>query len=177
MRVAFGAGCFWCTEAVFQRLKGVHSVKPGYAGGRVANPTYREVCSGLTGHNEVILVEYDPASISFEQLLEVFFSSHDPTTLNRQGNDVGTQYRSGIYYTSEDQRLVAESFMAGKASELWRDPIVTELEALGAFYPAEEYHMNYYNENSSQAYCQVIINPKLNKLRANFSELLKDEKA
>ncbi len=172
--IVFGGGCFWCTEAVFQRLKGVHSVESGYTGGNIKNPTYREVCSGLTGHNEVIRVKYDADTISLEDLLRVFFSSHDPTTLNRQGNDVGTQYRSGIYYSDEADRERIDQFIKDEATALWSDPIVTEVLPLAEFYMAEEYHQNYYNQNGMQGYCQIIINPKIAKLRSSFKTLLKD---
>ncbi len=175
-KIMFGGGCFWCTEAVFQRLNGVVKVESGYSAGKIKNPSYREVCSGLTGHNEVILVDYNSAIITLEQLLGVFFTSHDPTTLNRQGNDVGTQYRSGIYYFEEDQNKVIKEYIDSEAKQLWNDPIVTEVKAAEEFYPAEEYHRDYYNENSHQAYCQVIINPKLSKLRSKYKELLKDER-
>ena len=174
-KIMFGGGCFWCTEAVFQRLKGVLKVEPGYSGGKIKNPTYREVCSGLTGHNEVILVEYNPNLINLEQLLSVFFTSHDPTTLNRQGNDVGTQYRSGIYFYDKDHKDRIKEYIKNEAQALWNDPIVTEVMAAEDFYPAEDYHKNYFNGNSQQSYCQVIINPKLNKLRSKHKELLKDE--
>lgn len=170
--IVLGGGCFWCTEAVFKRLAGVRSVKPGYTGGKIRNPSYREVCSGLTGHNEVVKIDYDPGEISFRQLLDVFFSTHDPTTLNRQGNDVGTQYRSGIYYSNENQKKIAEEYIAGEARSLWRDPIVTELKALEVFYPAEDYHHDYYDNNPEQGYCQVIINPKIQKLKSKYSKLL-----
>lgn len=171
----FGGGCFWCTEAVFQRLKGVVDVQPGYTGGKIPEPSYREVCSGLTGHNEVVEVHYDPEVITFKDLLEVFFSTHDPTTLNRQGNDVGTQYRSGIYYTSDKQKDIATDFIKNEATKLWRDPIVTELKPLEKFYPAEAYHHNYFNNNGRQSYCQFVINPKVQKLKEKYRKLLKDE--
>jgi len=171
----FGGGCFWCTEAVFSRLNGVIRVLPGYTGGKIKNPTYREVCSGLTGHNEVVEIQYDPEQISYRQLLEVFFSTHDPTSLNRQGNDVGTQYRSGIYYTDEDQKTEANEFIKKELASLWNDPAVTEVLALEVFYPAEEYHHNYFDRNPEQGYCQIIINPKLKKLKSKYSNLLKNE--
>jgi peptide-methionine (S)-S-oxide reductase len=170
----FGGGCFWCTEAVFERLKGVVSVMPGYAGGTVANPTYEQVCTGQTGHAEVARVEYDPARISYNDLLVVFFATHDPTSLNRQGADVGTEYRSVIFYTTDGQRRDAEALInqlndsdpAGKR-------IVTEVVALKAFYQAENYHREYYRSNSLAPYCQIVIDPKLRKLHKQFSALLK----
>jgi len=172
--IVFGGGCFWCTEAVFQRLKGVIKVTPGYTGGHTPDPGYREVCSGRTGHNEVVMLEYDPMEITLKDLLRVFFISHDPTTLNRQGNDVGTQYRSGIYCSSADQLNEVKAFIEGEAKELWHDPIVTELALLDVFYPAEDYHHNYYNDHRMQGYCQIIINPKIKKLRQHYKGLLKD---
>ncbi len=170
-----GGGCFWCTEAVFKMLRGVSSVAPGYAGGTVANPTYEQVCNGDTGHAEVIQIEYDPAEIKFESLLTVFFGSHDPSTLNRQGNDVGTQYRSVIFYTTEEQKKVAEHFIAElNASSPEGKPIVTEVAPLDTFYIAENYHQDYYTRNKNQSYCEVIINPKLQKVQERFANLLKD---
>lgn len=172
--VVFGGGCFWCTEAVFERLKGVISVMPGYAGGATANPTYAEVCSETTGHAEVVRVEYDPAQISYNDLLTVFFATHDPTSLNRQGADTGTQYRSAILYTTEDQRRQAEEFIKELNRALPpQRPVVTEVVALTAFHPAEEYHREYYRNNRWAPYCQVVIDPKLAKLHKNFQALLK----
>ncbi len=154
----FGAGCFWCVEAVFQRLKGVESVASGYSGGKVANPTYEQVCIGTTGHAEVCQVTYDPRQISFEQLLEVFWKTHDPTTLNRQGNDVGTQYRSVIFYHSEEQKKLAQQYKARlDSSGAFPAPIVTEIAPFTVFYKAEDYHQNYYRENPSQGYCRMVI--------------------
>ena len=174
-KATFGAGCFWCVEAVFQNLRGVHKVESGYAGGKIANPSYREVCSGKTGHAEVAQIGFDPAVISFEELLEVFWHSHDPTTLNRQGADVGTQYRSVIFYHNETQRAAAEaSRKKTDESGLWENPIVTEIAPLKEFYKAEGYHQNYYNENPDQPYCSVVIAPKLSKLRREFAHLLKE---
>ncbi|MDX1476824.1 MAG: peptide-methionine (S)-S-oxide reductase MsrA [Saprospiraceae bacterium] len=170
-----GAGCFWCVEAVFQDLKGVYLVESGYSNGHVDNPTYREVCSGTTGHAEVARITFDPAVISFETLLKVFWTTHDPTTLNRQGNDVGTQYRSGIYYHSDAQRRIAEKSKAEFAPTLWSDPIVTEIVPAARFYKAEDYHQNYYNENPNAGYCRIIINPKVRKVREKFGHLLKEE--
>ena len=167
----FGGGCFWCTEAIFESLKGVLSVMPGYAAGETKNPTYEEVCSGGTGHAEVTKIEFDPSQISYDDLLTVFFASHDPTTLNRQGNDVGTQYRSIILYASEAQKQSAELFIK-KLNESG-PKVVTEVKALESFYEAEEYHQQYYRNNARQPYCQVVINPKLEKLKKRFHELLK----
>ena len=165
----FGSGCFWCTEAVFQQLKGVSSVVPGYSGGHVVNPTYQQVCTGRTGHAEVCQIQFDPEQISYEELLEVFFNIHDPTTLNRQGNDVGTQYRSVIFYHSEEQRKTAERIMAElDDSEAWKNPIVTEIVPFEEFYKAEDYHQNYYRNNPNEGYCRVIIAPKLNKFEKVF---------
>jgi len=172
-KAIFGGGCFWCTEAVFQRLKGVSLVQSGYTGGHTINPTYKEVCSGTTGHNEVIEISFDDSVISFKDLLYVFFTSHDPTTLNRQGNDVGTQYRSGIYYNSETQKIEAEAFIKNEASELWDNNIVTEVLPLGALYSAEDYHQNYFNDNNEKGYCRIVIAPKIHKLEEKFKSLLK----
>lgn len=170
----FGGGCFWCTEAVFAELKGVVSVIPGYAGGKIENPTYEQVCSGKTGHAEVIRIEYDPAKIPYRDLLTVFFASHDPTTLNRQGSDVGTQYRSVVFYATDDQRREAEKIVAEiNAAAREGEPVVTEIVPVPTFYEAEDYHKQYYANNSTQAYCQLVINPKLDKVKAQFSQLLK----
>ena len=170
----FGGGCFWCTEAVFKELRGVQRVSSGYAGGRTRGPTYEQVCSGETGHAEVIRIEFDPQQVAFRDLLTVFFATHDPTTLNRQGNDVGTQYRSVILYDSEEQRDQAASFIKELTDAgTFRNPIVTTLEPLTEFYPAEEYHQDYFANNPYQPYCQYTIPPKLNKLHKQFSELLK----
>jgi peptide-methionine (S)-S-oxide reductase len=161
--IVLGGGCFWCTEAVFNTLKGIIKVTPGYAGGFTDNPTYRQVCDGATGHAEVVEVEYDPEAIALEDLLDVFFLAHDPTSKDRQGADVGTQYRSVILYTSEEQREIVERFMEGIRSQFDK-PIVTEVKALGNFYPAEDYHQNYFEKNPNQPYCRAIISPKLKKL-------------
>lgn len=174
-KATLGAGCFWCVEAVFQELKGVSSVISGYTGGHKANPTYKEVCTGTTGHNEVAQVTFDPAVISFEEILEVFFATHDPTTLNRQGYDVGTQYRSGIYFNSEEQKAMAEKVKKEFATSLWDSAIVTEIEPLGDFYVAEDYHQNFYTLNPNYGYCRAIINPKVNKFRKQFREKLKKQ--
>src|SRR5690606_35792652 len=168
-----GGGCFWCVEAVLQRLKGVNSIISGYTGGSApGHPTYREVCSGLTGHAEVVQVGFDPDVISYKDLLTVFMTSHDPTSLNRQGGDVGTQYRSVIYYHDAEQQKVAQEVVADLAS-YFPDPIVTEISPLGTFYPAETYHQDYYNNNQSQGYCEVVITPKIVKLKQQFADRLK----
>ncbi|MDP5170610.1 MAG: peptide-methionine (S)-S-oxide reductase MsrA [Bacteroidia bacterium] len=167
----FGNGCFWCTEAIFQRIAGVHTVVSGYTGGKVKNPTYREVCYGRTGHAEVIQISFDPEIVSFEKLLEIFWKTHDPTTLNRQGNDVGTQYRSAVFYHDEKQKQLAEHYKAKlDASGIFADPIVTEITPISEFYPAEDYHQNYFNENGNQPYCRVIIQPKVEKFLQVFGE-------
>ncbi|MBI3291112.1 peptide-methionine (S)-S-oxide reductase MsrA [Candidatus Falkowbacteria bacterium] len=172
--IIFGGGCFWCTEATFQKLKGVISAVPGYAGGEAPNPSYEHVCSGNTGHAEVIKIEFNPDEISFKNLLEVFFAVHDPTTLNKQGSDVGAQYRSIILYTSEDQKKQAEEFIKKLSEEgIYQNKIVTELKPLDKFYEAESYHHNYYEKNPDQAYCQAVINPKLKKLKEKYARLLK----
>ena len=170
----FGGGCFWCTEAVFDELRGVKSVVSGYAGGSTKNPTYEEVCGGRTGHAEVIKIEFDPGEITFKDLLTVFFATHDPTTLNRQGNDVGTQYRSAVFYANEEQKREAEAFIKElNDSKAFGKPVVTTLEPLGEFYEAEDYHQKYYVNNPYQPYCQYLIPPKLNKLHKQFGALLK----
>jgi peptide-methionine (S)-S-oxide reductase len=163
----FGGGCFWCTEAVFQMIPGVKSVTSGYAGGTKADPTYKEVCSGETGHAEVIQIEYDPKVVSYEKLLKVFWDEHDPTTLNRQGPDSGTQYRSIILYSNEAQRLAAEKSKA-EAQKHFQRPIVTEIVPLKKFYPAEHYHQNYYRNNLNQPYCRMVIRPKVDKFEKKF---------
>src|SRR5271170_7489519 len=168
----FGGGCFWCTEAVFEQLNGVISVLPGFAGGTLENPTYRQVCTGRTGHAEVVRVEYDPARVSYRDLLTVFFATHDPTSLNRQGADVGTEYRSVIFYTTDDQRRDAEAMIDQlNNSDSAGKRIVTEVLPLDAFYEAENYHQEYYRNNSLAPYCQVVIDPKLRKLHKQFSAL------
>jgi len=170
----FGSGCFWCTEAVFQRLQGVEKVVSGYSGGKIKNPTYREICSGLTGHAEVIQISYNPQEVSYRELLEVFWKTHDPTTLNRQGNDVGTQYRSVVFYHDDEQKQLAEHYKQElEKAGIFSNPIVTEISPITEFYEAEDYHQNYYNENSSQPYCSYIIAPKLDKLQKVFKEKLK----
>ena len=160
-----GGGCFWCVEAVFQRIEGVLSVKPGYAGGDIKNPTYKQICTGKTGHAEVAKIEFDPEKITYSQILNVFWQSHDPTTLNRQGNDVGTQYRSVIFFHDEGQREIAEkSKIDADKSGYWDNKIVTEITLLNNYYDAEDYHDNYYNNNPNQPYCLFVIKPKLDKL-------------
>ncbi len=172
-KVVFGGGCFWCTEAVFKMMRGVTSVLPGYAGGTTANPTYRQVSAGTTGHAEAVLIEYDPAQVSYKDLLTVFFGSHDPTTLNQQGHDVGTQYRSVIFYTTAEQKEQAESFIKEiNESNVMGAPAVTEVVPLEHFYEAEDYHRDYYAQNKNAGYCQVVINPKLEKVQKQFAELL-----
>lgn len=167
-----GGGCFWCLEAVYKDLKGVEKVVSGYAGGHVPNPSYQAVCTGTTGHAEVVQVTFDPEVISFGEILQVFFTIHDPTTLNRQGNDVGPQYRSAIFYHSEAQRQAAESALAD-AQPLWSRPIVTEVTPLDTFYPGEDYHQDYFERNPYQPYCQVVIAPKVSKFRKMYIEKLK----
>lgn len=167
-------GCFWCTEAVFQRMDGVKEVISGYTGGQIKNPAYREICTGRTGHAEAVKIVFDPTVVSFTALLEVFFATHDPTTLNRQGNDVGTQYRSEIFYQSEEQKTAAEDFIQFlEAEKIYNAPIVTAISAQEAFYNAEVEHQDYYNQHSKQPYCQVIINPKIKKIQTYFQDRLK----
>ena len=170
----FANGCFWCTEAVFQQLKGVEKVTSGYSGGHVENPTYEEVCNKKTGHAECLQIQYDPTKISFDELLEVFWKTHDPTTLNRQGNDVGPQYRSVIFYHNEEQKEKAEKYKAAlNASVVFDAPIVTTVEPFTIFYPAENYHKDYYQNNTSQPYCYYVIKPKMEKLKKVFADKLK----
>lgn len=170
----FAAGCFWCVEAVFQELKGVHSVTSGYTGGKIKNPTYREVCSGLTGHAEACRIVYDPSIISYDDLLEAFWKSHDPTTLNRQGSDQGTQYRSAIFYHNEEQKNKAESYKTKlNAEKAFDNPIVTAISPAEAFFTAEDYHQNYFNQNGNAPYCSFVIAPKLEKFRKVFKEKVK----
>jgi peptide-methionine (S)-S-oxide reductase len=170
----FGGGCFWCIEAIFQRLTGVTHVESGYMGGHVDNPTYRQVCGGDTGHVEVVRVTFNPDEISYRELLDVFFTMHDPTTLNRQGNDAGEQYRSVIFYTDEEQERIAEDVIAEMtAAKVFPEPIVTAVEPASEFYVAEDYHQNYYNENSRQPYCMFVISPKLAKFEKKFAEKMR----
>ena len=168
----FAGGCFWCTEAVFQRLQGVREIVSGYMGGQIKNPAYREICTGRTGHAEAIRLSYDPEVISYEDLLHVFFATHDPTTLNRQGNDTGTQYRSAVFYVDETQKITAESTIEALQQSTFDRPIVTEVVPEVPFYSAEEEHQNYYNQHSEQMYCSYVINPKVAKLKQSFSHLI-----
>ena len=168
--IVFGGGCFWCTEAIFESLKGVLSVMPGYAGGTTKNPTYETIHNGKSGHAEVIEIEYDPSVISYNDLLTVFFATHNPTTLNRQGSDVGTEYRSAVFYTTEDQKNQTEQFIATLNES--GPKVVTQVQKLDIFYPAEEYERQYYKNNTESPYCQIVINPKMEKVRARFKELL-----
>ncbi len=173
-KATFGAGCFWCVEAVFQQIEGVQQVVSGYTGGKVKDPTYREVCGGRTGHAEVAQITYDPGVVSFQELLEVFWSSHDPTTLNQQGADVGTQYRSAVFYHNEDQKQLAEHYKAElDASGAFDNPIVTEITPLAVFYVAEDYHQDYFNNNGDQPYCQFVVKPKVEKVKRVFANRLK----
>jgi peptide-methionine (S)-S-oxide reductase len=167
-------GCFWCFEAVFREVVGAEKVVSGYTGGTTINPTYEQVCSGKTGHAEAVQVSFDPLKISYREILEIFFSIHDPTTLNRQGADVGTQYRSAIFYHSEQQKAIAEELIAGlNTAHLWKKPIVTQIVPMHTFYPAEDYHQGYFAKHPEQGYCQMIISPKLNKFRRQWSKHLK----
>lgn len=172
----FGAGCFWCVEAIFQDMKGVHKVVSGYTGGHVDNPTYKEICTGNTGHAEVIQVYYDPEVVSFKDLLEVFWQTHDPTTLNRQGNDVGTQYRSAVFYHNTEQKELAEKYKKElDKSGAFSSPIVTEIVPVSKFFPAEDYHQNYFNLNQGQPYCTYVIKPKVEKFKKVFGDKLKND--
>lgn len=171
----FASGCFWCTEAVFQNLRGVKSVVSGYSGGKGENPTYEDVCTGRTGHAEVIQVTFDPKVISFDELLKVFWQTHDPTTPNQQGHDIGTQYRSAVFYHNDEQRDVAEKYKKQlDAAKTFAKPIVTEITPFTKFYPAEKYHQNYFNQNPAQSYCQFVIRPKVEKFNKEFKALLKE---
>ncbi len=172
----FGEGCFWCSEAIFQRLEGVVSAVPGYSGGHVANPTYDQVCTGTTGHAEVSQITYDPRKISYDELLAVFWKTHDPTTRNRQGDDVGTQYRSVIFYHDEEQHRLAESYKARLESEhIWKSPIVTQIVPFEHFWPAESYHHDYYKNNPDKGYCRLVITPKIEKFEKIFKDRLKQK--
>lgn len=171
----FGAGCFWCVEAIFQRVEGVEKVASGYSGGHVKNPSYKEVCLGTTGHAEVCQLSYDPSVVSFDELLEIFWKTHDPTTLNRQGNDVGPQYRSVVFYHNDNQKQLAEKYKHElDKSGIFDNPIVTEISPYETFYVAEDYHQNYFNENGSQPYCSFVIQPKVDKFKKVFKEKLKN---
>jgi peptide-methionine (S)-S-oxide reductase len=170
----FGGGCFWCLEAIYNELKGIIKVESGYAGGTVPNPTYEQVCTGTTGHAEVIQITYDPNLITFKEILNIFFTMHDPTTLNRQGNDVGTQYRSIILYHNQNQKQIAEQVIKENTqARIWNNSIVTQLEPYQTFYKAEDYHQEYYKKNPEQTYCKIIIDPKISKLRKQYLEKLK----
>ena len=167
-------GCFWCLEAVFREVAGVEKVVSGYTGGATVSPTYEQVCSGKTGHAEAVQVSFDPSRISYREILNIFFSIHDPTTLNRQGEDVGTQYRSAIFYRSEQQKAIAKELIAElNKAHLWKEPIVTQIVPLHTFYPAEDYHQGYFSRHPEQGYCQMVISPKLNKFRQHWSKHLK----
>ena len=171
-----GGGCFWCTEAISRELRGVEKVEPGYSGGTVPNPTYEQVCTGRTGHAEVVQVTFDPTVISYQELLKIFFTVHDPTTLNRQGADSGTQYRSVIFYHSDQQKSIAQQIVSEvTAAKLWNAPIVTQIEPFEAFYKAEAYHMEYFKNNPRQPYCQMVIAPKVRKFREHYIEKLKNQ--
>jgi peptide-methionine (S)-S-oxide reductase len=175
-QATLGGGCFWCLEAVYDRLKGVKKVVSGYTGGHVENPTYRQVCNKTTGHAEVVQITYDDEVVSFEELLDVFFTIHDPTTLNRQGNDVGPQYRSAIFYHDDEQKRIAEEKIEEfDNKDMWSDPIVTEVTKLETFYRAEDYHQDYYENNPNQGYCRIVIQPKVAKFRKTFMDKLKQE--
>jgi peptide-methionine (S)-S-oxide reductase len=165
-----GGGCYWCLEAFYQRIRGIKKITSGYSGGHLENPTTDDVYAGGTGHAEVVQLEFDPAAISYKEILEIFFVMHDPTTLNRQGNDVGEHYRSAIFYHTDEQKKIAEDMKAGFAAGLWPDPVVTQIEPFDKFWPAADYMQNYYNNNPGQGYCQVIIDPKIQKLRQKFAE-------
>ncbi|WP_443944546.1 peptide-methionine (S)-S-oxide reductase MsrA [Pedobacter sp. AW1-32] len=174
-KATFGMGCFWCTEAIFQRLKGVNSVRSGYEGGQLTNPTYEEVCTGRTGHAEVLEINYNPAVISYDELLEVFWKSHDPTTLNRQGADSGTQYRSVVFYHNAEQKALAEKYKAElNSTNAYGKKVVTAIEAAKPFYVAENYHQNYFNKNGAEPYCRLVIQPKIEKLEKIFKAKLKN---
>lgn len=172
--IVLGGGCFWCLDTLYRRVKGVNKVTVGYAGGATSNPTYEQVCSGTTNHAEVVKVEFDPDVVTLTTILEIFWASHDPTTKNQQGNDVGTQYRSAIFYNSEEQKDIIDASIEHTAKKLWSKPLTTEITQLDTFWPAENYHQDYFNKNPEQGYCQIIINPKLAKFKQKFSHLLKD---
>ncbi len=176
--ITLAGGCFWCVEAVFDEMKGVLSVDSGYSNGHVANPSYRDVCTGTTGHAEVAQIKFDPSILSVRDILNVFFAVHDPTTLNRQGADVGSQYRSGIYYHTPEQKEIAEKLISElNAQNIWNSPIVTEVEAVKEFYIAEDYHQEYFARNQNQPYCQAVVAPKVAKFRKHYLELLKKQVA
>ncbi len=173
--IILGGGCFWCLEAVFQRVKGVSSITNGYAGGEVENPSYDAVCNGNTGHAEVVKIDFDPKIITLDTILQVFWAIHDPTTLNQQGADTGTQYRSVIYYQNEQQQKLAEKSKEKIGQPLWKNTIVTDISPLSIFWPAEDYHQDYFNTHPEQAYCQIVINPKVSKLKKQFAHLMTDD--
>ncbi len=173
-KATFGGGCFWCTEAIFKQAKGVTQVTPGYAGGTAPNPTYEQVCTGTTGHAEIVQIEYDPNIIPYQTLVQIFFATHDPTQLNRQGNDIGEQYRSVIFFHDDQQRKTAENIIAQlKKEKIYSEPIVTQIKPLEHFFPAEDYHRDYFIKNGEQPYCQAVISPKLAKFRKTFQQYLK----
>jgi len=175
-KATLGGGCFWCTEAVYLQLNGVIDVKPGYSGGHIKNPSYKEVCTGRTGHAEVVQITYNPKEVSFSEILEVFFMTHDPTTLNRQGNDVGTQYRSAVFFHNEEQKTIAEKIVQEFENEkVYNDPIVTEITPFDKFYLAEDYHINYFERNKNQPYCQFVVAPKVEKFQKIFKDKLKNK--
>jgi peptide-methionine (S)-S-oxide reductase len=175
-KATLAGGCFWCLEAVFDEVKGIHSVESGYAGGQVENPSYQAVCSGMTGHAEVVQIQFDPEILSYRDVLHIFFAIHDPTTLNRQGADTGSQYRSAIFFHDEDQKAIAEQVVAELESQkIWDNPIVTTIEKLDRFYPAEAYHQEYFARNPSQPYCQAVVAPKVAKFRKQFLDMLNKE--
>ncbi len=169
-----GGGCFWCVEAVYLMIEGIENVVSGYSGGQIKNPSYKEICTGRTGHAEVVQLEYDSTKITFEEILEIFWSCHNPTTLNRQGNDIGTQYRSVIYYHNDEQKEIADKSIVETAPTIWDDPIVTELSPIEVFYPAEEYHQDYYRLNPQNGYCSVVVGPKVAKIRKKYAHRLKE---
>lgn len=172
--IVLGGGCFWCLDAIYRRVKGVTNVTSGYAGGDLNEPSYEEVCTGTTNHAEVIKVDFDSSDIDLKTILDIFWSIHDPTTRNQQGNDIGTQYRSAIYYTGDIQKEIIEDSIEKTAKKLWGKPITTEIKPLNTFWPAEDYHQDFFNKNPEQGYCQIIINPKLAKFKKKFEHLLKD---
>lgn len=175
-KATLGGGCFWCTEAVYLQLNGVVDVKPGYSGGHIKNPSYKEVCTGRTGHAEVVQITYNPEEVSFSEILEVFFMTHDPTSLNRQGNDVGTQYRSAVFFHNEAQKTIAEKIVQEFENEkVYDNPIVTEITPFDKFYVAEDYHINYFERNKNQPYCQFVVAPKVEKFQKIFKDKLKNK--
>lgn len=170
--IVLGGGCFWCLDAIYRNVRGVVEVTSGYTGGDAHNPTYEQVCSGATNHTEAVRILFDPNIISLATLLDIFWAIHNPTTRNQQGNDIGTQYRSAIYYTAQEQKNIIEDSIENSAKKLWSEPIITEVEPLIRFWPAEDYHQNYFGKNPDQSYCQIVINPKLKKFKQRFSSLI-----